>query len=62
MDPFVSINPTHYLKEGTIHEDVRGQCPCGGKFKKEKLLSYKVPVCTDCGNYPAKLKVIKYLP
>jgi len=48
--------------KGSIHEDVRGKCSCGGKFKSTVFLNYKVPVCENCGNYPSKLRIIRYLP
>jgi integrase len=55
------INRGYYMA-GTIKSDQRGGCACGGKFKQVQEFGYSVPKCIDCGNYPNKLVISRYLP
>lgn len=51
-----------YFMAGTIKSDQRGGCACGGKFKQVQEFGYSVPKCNNCGEYPKKLVISRYLP
>lgn len=46
---------------GVIDSNVPA-CVCGGKWVKQKLRGYDVPVCGTCGKEPATYRVRRYLP
>lgn len=48
--------------KGFIQSDVKGGCPCGGKFTLKEELGYQVPKCEKCEKFPKKLRIGRYLP
>ena len=51
------------MAKGNIMPDVRGGCPCGGKFSNsEKMDIYDIPKCAKCGKFPSLFRVARYLP
>lgn len=46
---------------GVIDSNVT-TCSCGGKWVKQKLRGYDVPVCGSCGKEPPTYRVRRYLP